>query len=326
VSTSYPVIRLRGPCGRLADGVEGPPSLDPATDVRGLLAHPDRAGRLRRRPVLPVHRRQMGPREPRIRPRRGDRVPDRAAHRRPQRRRHRRRPGAAWLHRHHRPRRLRRLHPPARRPPRLVRRAPAARPARVPQPPTPPPSHKILRTVGERAGVDRKTARRYVAAAEAAGLSREAGLGALTDELIGAVVAAVRPARPDGHGSAWEGALAWAGRSVSRAVDLHERGGAGDGNRTRVASLEDWGSTIELRPRGPHPGTGGQGSGQARRLRSDSAVQAGERRVEPGSLGVSGELVAGRDALADPPLGSEDHPGSADGEPGEQRRDFLAGS
>lgn len=26
--------------------------------------------------------------------------------------------------------------------------------------------------------------------------------------------------------------------------------GAGDGNRTRVASLEDWGSTIELRPRG----------------------------------------------------------------------------
>src|SRR5699024_12037009 len=25
---------------------------------------------------------------------------------------------------------------------------------------------------------------------------------------------------------------------------------AGDGNRTRVASLEDWGSTIELRPRG----------------------------------------------------------------------------
>jgi hypothetical protein len=27
--------------------------------------------------------------------------------------------------------------------------------------------------------------------------------------------------------------------------------GAGDGNRTRVASLEDWGSTIELRPHAP---------------------------------------------------------------------------
>jgi hypothetical protein len=32
--------------------------------------------------------------------------------------------------------------------------------------------------------------------------------------------------------------------------------GAGDGNRTRVASLEDWGSTIELRPRGPLTGRG----------------------------------------------------------------------
>ncbi len=61
-----------------------------------------------------------------------------------------------------------------------------------------------LRKVAERAGVDRKTARRYVAAAEAAGLGREAGVEALTDELIGSVVAAVRPARPNGHGSAWD--------------------------------------------------------------------------------------------------------------------------
>ena len=35
-----------------------------------------------------------------------------------------------------------------------------------------------LRVVAERAGVDRKTARRYVLAAEAAGLDRFAGLGA----------------------------------------------------------------------------------------------------------------------------------------------------
>jgi predicted site-specific integrase-resolvase len=49
-----------------------------------------------------------------------------------------------------------------------------------------------LRTVAERSGVDRKTARRYVEAAEAAGLSREAGVEALTDELVGAVIAAVR--------------------------------------------------------------------------------------------------------------------------------------
>jgi len=61
-----------------------------------------------------------------------------------------------------------------------------------------------LRKVAERAGVDRKTARRYVAAAEAAGLQREAGVEALCDELIGAVLAAVRPARPNGHGAAWD--------------------------------------------------------------------------------------------------------------------------
>jgi len=61
-----------------------------------------------------------------------------------------------------------------------------------------------LRTIGERAGVDRKTARRYVAAAEAAGLTRDAGLGAVTDELVGLVVDAVRPARPNGHGASWE--------------------------------------------------------------------------------------------------------------------------
>lgn len=61
-----------------------------------------------------------------------------------------------------------------------------------------------LRTVSERAGVDRKTARRYVEAARAAGLSRDGGVEQVSDELIGAVVAAVRPARAAGHGAAWE--------------------------------------------------------------------------------------------------------------------------
>ena len=61
-----------------------------------------------------------------------------------------------------------------------------------------------LRTVAAQAGVDRKTARRYVAAAVAAGLDRDCGVDQLTDELIGAVVAAVRPDRPQGYGSAWE--------------------------------------------------------------------------------------------------------------------------
>ena len=60
-----------------------------------------------------------------------------------------------------------------------------------------------LRRVAELAGVDRKTARRYVEAACAAGLVREGGVGQLDDALIGAVVEAVRPVRPAGHGAAW---------------------------------------------------------------------------------------------------------------------------
>ncbi len=66
-----------------------------------------------------------------------------------------------------------------------------------------------LRKAAERAGVDRKTARRYVEAAQAEGLVREAGVEAVTDELIGAVVTAVRPARPNGHGASWEILLGW---------------------------------------------------------------------------------------------------------------------
>ena len=55
-----------------------------------------------------------------------------------------------------------------------------------------------LRTVAERAGVDRKTARRYVQAAVAAGLDRSAGFAAVDDELVGAVVSAVRSAARTG--------------------------------------------------------------------------------------------------------------------------------
>jgi transposase len=61
-----------------------------------------------------------------------------------------------------------------------------------------------LRRVAQRAGVDRKTARRYVQAAEGFGLARDGGLGQLSDELIGQVVQQVRPARSGGHGAAWQ--------------------------------------------------------------------------------------------------------------------------
>ncbi len=55
-----------------------------------------------------------------------------------------------------------------------------------------------LRQAAERAGVDRKTPRRYVEAAQAAGLTRDEDADAVTDELVGVVVEAVRPRRSRG--------------------------------------------------------------------------------------------------------------------------------
>lgn len=63
---------------------------------------------------------------------------------------------------------------------------------------------KGLRPIADIVGCDRKTVRRYVEAAQAAGLARDGGQGQLTDELIGTVVEAVRPDRPAGRGAAWE--------------------------------------------------------------------------------------------------------------------------
>ena len=61
-----------------------------------------------------------------------------------------------------------------------------------------------LRRIAGHTRLDRKTVRRYVVAAQAAGLRRDDGVEALDDELIGAVAEAVRPVRPHGHGAAWE--------------------------------------------------------------------------------------------------------------------------
>ena len=52
-----------------------------------------------------------------------------------------------------------------------------------------------------RAGVDVKTAARYI---RAAGLAPDGDESQQTDELLGVVVAPVRPARPAGHGASWE--------------------------------------------------------------------------------------------------------------------------
>ena len=59
------------------------------------------------------------------------------------------------------------------------------------------------RGVERLSGIDRKTVRRYVAAAVEAGLDSEGGEEQLTDVFVAVVVEKVRPHRFDGHGEAW---------------------------------------------------------------------------------------------------------------------------
>jgi hypothetical protein len=63
-----------------------------------------------------------------------------------------------------------------------------------------------LRGIERLAGVDRKTVRRYVGAAQALGLARAEGEAQLTDALVGSVVEAVRPTASTAtarRGSCW---------------------------------------------------------------------------------------------------------------------------
>jgi transposase len=97
------------------------------------------------------------------------------------------------------------------------------------------------RPAARRAGVDVKTAQRYIRAAQAAGLARDGDEWQLSDELLGQVVAAVRPARPAGHGSSWEALApreaeitAWvkAGLTLVKIGELLERSGTAVPYRT----------------------------------------------------------------------------------------------
>lgn len=99
------------------------------------------------------------------------------------------------------------------------------------------------RPAARRAGVDVKTAARYIRAGQAAGLARNGDEGQLTDELVGQVVAAVRPARPAGHGASWEALAArrgevsdWVagGLTLVKVHELLERSGAAVPYRTLV--------------------------------------------------------------------------------------------
>lgn len=61
-----------------------------------------------------------------------------------------------------------------------------------------------LREVARLSGAERKTVRRYVDRARACGLNRDGHACQLTDELLAAVIAGVRPSRPNGKSPAWE--------------------------------------------------------------------------------------------------------------------------
>jgi transposase len=105
------------------------------------------------------------------------------------------------------------------------------------------------RPAARRANVDVKTAARYIAAARDAGLDRDGDESQLSDELLGAVVAAVRPARPAGHGASWEALAprkaeitAWVkdGLTLMKIWELLERSGTAVAYRTfaRFAAAE----------------------------------------------------------------------------------------
>lgn len=85
-----------------------------------------------------------------------------------------------------------------------------------------------IRSVERLSQVDRKTVRRYLAAAESLGLDRDGGVDQLTDVFIGMVVEVVRPHRSDGHGERWgllvvhHGEMtAWVEEDLT-AVKIHE--------------------------------------------------------------------------------------------------------
>lgn len=89
-----------------------------------------------------------------------------------------------------------------------------------------------LREIARLVQVDRKTVRRYVAAGAAAGLTQEAG--GVSDEVLGAVVAQLRPGSPGGRGEGWaelEGQRAFlvekleAGLRLTKVRDLLQRRG-----------------------------------------------------------------------------------------------------
>ena len=145
-----------------------------------------------------------------------------------------------------------------------------------------------LRSVARLARVDRKTVRRYVAAAQACGLDRTGGEEQLGDELLSVVAERVRPHRADGHGESWAllaahharlAELLEAGLTVVKAGELLARGGVVVPERTlhRYA--------LEVL---------GHGRGRAPTVRVADCEPGAECQVDFGKMGLLDDVEAGR--------------------------------
>jgi hypothetical protein len=146
-----------------------------------------------------------------------------------------------------------------------------------------------LRSAGRLAGVDRKTVRRYVVAAQACGADRGGGESQLGDELLSRVAEAVRPHRGDGHGQAWEllavhdgelRALLDQGLTVVKAGELLARRGVTVPERT----LHRYALEVLGRGRGPGRVT----------VRVADGEPGAECQVDFGKMGLLPDGEAGR--------------------------------
>jgi len=141
------------------------------------------------------------------------------------------------------------------------------------------------RKIARMAGPDRKTVRRYIAAAERAGLTRQAGGDQITDELLGQIVDAVRPARPGGHGQSWQVLLdkkteieGWLDQdlTVVKIQDLLAR----EGKPVAYTTLRRFCAQF--------------GRGRKSTVRIDDCEPGSELQVDFGKLGVLYDLEQGR--------------------------------
>jgi Mu transposase, C-terminal domain len=145
-----------------------------------------------------------------------------------------------------------------------------------------------FRSVARLARVDRKTVRRYVAAAQACGLDQAGGEGQLGDELLGAVAERVRPHRADGHGLSWALLAAHharfkelldGGLTVVKAGELLAREGVVVPERT----LHRYALQVL-----------GHGRGRAATVRVADCGPGAECQVDFGKMGLLEDLQAGR--------------------------------